>query len=66
MILAVNGSDREVPAATTVRTLLEVLGVGEAQVAVEVNGAVVPRKDHGQIRLRAGDRIEVVRFVGGG
>ena len=50
----------------TVVTLLEQLALGEKRVAVEVNGDVVPKAQHGEHRIRAGDAIEVVTFVGGG
>jgi thiamine biosynthesis protein ThiS len=35
-------------------------------VAVERNREVVPRARHGETLLVAGDRLEVVTFVGGG
>jgi sulfur carrier protein len=35
-------------------------------VAVEVNRAVVPRALHSEHRVRSGDEIEIVHFVGGG
>ena len=64
--LSVNGERREVPAGTTVAGLLAQLGLGEGQAAVERNGAVVPRRQHGETVLRDGDAVEVVTFVGGG
>jgi sulfur carrier protein len=35
-------------------------------VAVERNGAIVPRSRHADTLLAAGDRIEIVVAVGGG
>jgi sulfur carrier protein len=64
--ITVNGTPREVPSGTTVAGLLVVLGVETGRVAVERNGDVVPRKDHGTVELAGGDRLEVVAFVGGG
>jgi len=66
MCLSVNGEEREVPAGCTVAGLLEILGVVRGRVAVEVNLQVVRRADHETHRLQAGDRVEVVAFVGGG
>jgi sulfur carrier protein len=64
--VTVNGAPRAVPAGTTVAGLLALLGVRAETVAVERNGAVVRRRDHSEVRLEAGDAIEVVTFVGGG
>ncbi|MCI0342810.1 MAG: sulfur carrier protein ThiS [Planctomycetales bacterium] len=64
--LVVNGEAREVPEDTTVAALVALLGQVPARVAVEVNLAVVPRAEHASRRLAAGDRVEVVTFVGGG
>lgn len=66
MVLTVNGEEREVPEATTVAGLLDLLGVPRERVAVEVNLAVVRRADHEHHVLSPGDRVEVVAFVGGG
>jgi len=45
---------------------VELLGVAQPHVAVEVNLEVVPRAEHGEAVLRDGDRVEVVTLVGGG
>ncbi|MCC6551903.1 MAG: sulfur carrier protein ThiS [Polyangiaceae bacterium] len=66
MKLTVNGEPREVPAATTVRGLVELLGLTEGPVAVERNGEVVPRAEHASTALGDGDAVEIVHFVGGG
>jgi sulfur carrier protein len=42
------------------------LGLKGDRVAVERNGAIVPRASWNQTLLSAGDRLEVVHFVGGG
>ncbi|MFO0714673.1 MAG: sulfur carrier protein ThiS [Sandaracinus sp.] len=62
----VNGEHRQVPEGTTVKELLVTLGLGDTLVAVERNEVVVPRAEHASTRLGAGDRLEVVHFVGGG
>jgi sulfur carrier protein len=64
--LVVNGDPVEAPEGTTVRALVEQLGLGGGPVAVERNGDVVPRKDHATTALADGDRVEIVHFVGGG
>lgn len=42
------------------------LGLQGDRVAVEHNGAIVPRSAWPQTDVTAGDRLEVVHFVGGG
>jgi thiamine biosynthesis protein ThiS len=62
----VNGAQRQIAAGTTVATLLAELGLADRRVAVERNREVVPRAEHARTVLAAGDRLEVVTFVGGG
>lgn len=66
MVLVVNGEERTVPDGLSVAGLLDFLEVPRERVAVEVNLAVVRRADHETHQLAAGDRVEVVAFVGGG
>lgn len=66
MNIDVNGVPRDVPAGTTVRALLEALGLGDTLVAVERNHEIVPRAKHTDTEVAEGDRLEIVNFVGGG
>jgi sulfur carrier protein len=66
MHLRVNGSEREVDDSITVRALIEILGLGDALVAVERNREIVPRARHAETPLHDGDEVEIVHFVGGG
>lgn len=36
------------------------------RVAVETNGAVVPKSRYDEVTLKDGDEVEIVSFVGGG
>ena len=49
-----------------VRTLLAAKNLAQRRVAVEVNGEIVPRGRHGEHRLQAGDKVEIVHALGGG
>lgn len=45
----------------------EELGLGpETPLAVELNGAVIPAGEYGHHRLKNGDTLELIHFVGGG
>jgi sulfur carrier protein len=64
--IRVNGKDEALVAAT-VAELLAARGVERARgVAVAVNGAVVPAGAWRDVRLAAGDEVEIVRPFGGG
>jgi sulfur carrier protein len=64
--VVINGQPRSVGQGTTVAGLLTLLGLADKRVAVERNREVVPRADHAATVLSAGDRLELVTFVGGG
>lgn len=66
MIVLVNSKPRELAGDATVAALLQALGLERQRVAVEVNGALVTRNEWAQRKLKDGDRVELVSFVGGG
>ena len=66
MILRVNGEPLEVSESISLRALLEQLKVPVDGVAVAVNQEVVPRSAQVQRILLEGERVEVIRAVGGG
>jgi sulfur carrier protein len=64
--IVLNGEEREFPVGATVTDLIRLLALAPERVAVEVNREVVRRASWGETRLNAGDRVEIVHFVGGG
>jgi sulfur carrier protein len=65
--IRVNGEIRAIPDGSTVRSLLESLGIADRDgTAVAVNMEVVPRRAHTATVLQTGDRVEIVQAVGGG
>ena len=66
MRLKINGEEKDIPKAVTVSELLSDLGIAPGRVAVEVNQSVIKRAEHGTFRLKEGDAVEIVNFVGGG
>lgn len=66
MQLWINGEIRETPALSTVAELAQWLQLPAFGSAVELNGRVIRRAEHGLTTLREADRLEVVRLVGGG
>ena len=63
--LIVNGEARRTGAAT-IAELVGELSLKPEKVAVERNGAIVPRSTLAEVPLADGDVLEIVHFVGGG
>lgn len=66
MQIYVNGQAQTIAPGASVDDLLLSIGLDLAQVAVERNGEIVPRKIRAAVLLQPGDRLELVTFVGGG
>lgn len=66
MKLCLNGELREAPPLATVADLAAWLDLPAFGSAIELNGTVIRRAEHPVTALREGDRLEVVRLVGGG
>lgn len=66
LTISLNGEQRQLEAGATVAALLEQLGYTGKRVAVERNGDIVPKSQHGAVALEEGDKLEVVVAVGGG
>lgn len=66
MTVFVNSKQQPLDEGSTVAALLEVLGLMQRRVAVEVNTELVTKNEWPQFKLKEGDRIEIVSFVGGG
>ena len=64
--LTVNGKPRDLPADSTIASMLEAIEMDRRMVAVAHNGDVVPRATYDDVVLHEGDSVEVVRMVGGG
>lgn len=65
-VFQLNGSPRPCPPGLSVANLLEQLDAQGPGVAVERNEQVIRRAEHARTLIEPGDRIEVVRLVGGG
>ena len=66
MQIFLNGETREISSGMTVLDLVGTLGPDPRGIAVERNLEIVPKSEHGETQLVDGDRLEIVRFVGGG
>lgn len=66
MKITVNGEIREVKDGITIRELIEILEIKVPNYAVAVGMDVVPKSEYETFRLKDGDKVEIVTFVGGG
>jgi thiamine biosynthesis protein ThiS len=64
--IIVNGENRPASVEATVADLLRELGLNSSRVAIERNLEILPRPKWQETRIAAGDRFEIVQFVGGG
>lgn len=67
-VLKINGKEKRFPDGVpgTLMELLNQLDINQATVVAEINGKIIERQNFSQTRLSEGQRIELVRFVGGG
>ena len=66
MFLKVNGESIDVPAGLTIDALLSHLGITREYTAVAVNREITPKGEYATVTLKDGDKIEIVRPMGGG
>ncbi len=66
MRVTVNSEDYDLPEAVTVAELVERVGLADQRIALEVNREIVPRGEYTATKLSEGDRVEIVRAIGGG
>jgi len=65
MQVTINGTETELPHGITVQDLIEQFDIRN-KVAIEINEEIVPRSRFESRVLEDGDRIEIVRAIGGG
>jgi sulfur carrier protein len=64
--LAVNGKPVSIREGSNLLDLLSQQGLDAAVVVIEVNRCIIRKESFGGHVLHAGDRVEILRFVGGG
>ncbi|PYM22500.1 MAG: thiamine biosynthesis protein ThiS [Candidatus Rokuibacteriota bacterium] len=66
MTINVNGKPMEVEPGLTVESLLTLLNVKREYTAVAVNREITPKATYAAVMLSEGDKVEIVRPMGGG
>ena len=62
----VNGDLKKFPQETNIVSLLEILNISSKHIAIEINENLVFRSDWQEINLKDGDKVEIVKAIGGG
>ncbi len=66
MQISVNGEEMEVSPDFTIGDLLNLLEITPERLAVEKNGHVISRNLLTEMTLKEGDKLEIVKAIGGG
>jgi sulfur carrier protein len=66
MVVTVNGKPMELPEGLTIEDLLVRLAVPRQFTAVALNREIAPKASYTTTSLSEGDKVEIVRPMGGG
>lgn len=66
MKITINGEQKTIEQERTISQVLDMLRVPRAGTAVAINGAIIPRDRHESHVVAEGDRIDILRPIGGG
>lgn len=66
MDIICNGEQRTVEEKTSLADLAGALNLNPQTVVAEVNGLIIEHTSFTDQQLKEGDRVELIRFVGGG
>ena len=64
--IKINGKNRLIKEKMTLKSLLNINKVALNNVAIELNKKIIDKKKINKIKLKKGDKIEIVHFIGGG
>lgn len=64
--ITLNGDPHKIAPGQNLVDLLKGLKLDPTKVAVERNLEIVPKTTYQNVELKAGDRLEIVHFIGGG
>ncbi len=66
MIVIVNGKNLDITDNANAAELIKQLGYQDQRIALEVNESIIPKSKHDGFLLNDGDKIEIIKAVGGG
>ena len=62
----INGDLKKFPQETNIVSVLEFLNISSKHIAIEINENLVFRSDWQETNLKDGDKVEIVKAIGGG
>lgn len=66
MNVMVNGFIYDFKENVSMEDIIEELKITNLNIIAEINGEIVRRRDFGNRKIGENDRVEIVKFVGGG
>ena len=64
--ITVNGKQMQIIPKFTLKSLITKLKMPLNKIAIELNKKIIDKNRNSEIRLKKGDKIEIVHFIGGG
>ncbi len=64
--IVINGEEKALETELSISALLASLSAPDDGTAVAVNSKIVPKNRHQETMVADGDRIEIIRAIGGG
>ena len=64
--ITVNGKQMQIIPKFTLKSLITKLKMPLNKIAIELNKKIIDKNGISKIRLKKGDKIEIVHFIGGG
>ena len=64
--IQLNGDSYEINYGTNLNELLNRLKIQKNKVAIEVNGEIIEKSNYSNLILNKNDKVEIVKFIGGG
>ena len=64
--ITVNGKQMQIIPKFTLKSLITKLKMPLNKIAIELNKKIIDKNRISEIRLKKGDKIEIVHFIGGG
>ena len=61
-----NGKNRLISSKMSLKSLLNNNKISINKVAIEINKEIINKKKISKIKLKNGDKVEIVHFIGGG
>ena len=64
--ITVNGKQMQIIPKFTLKSLITKLKMPLNKIAIELNKKIIDKNRISKIRLKKGDKVEIVHFIGGG